>query len=37
MRNLLALSVGIRRTDCCNLAPEVPNAADPRSRHRDHR
>lgn len=28
-RNLLALSLGVRRTMCWNLAPEVPNYRDP--------
>jgi Beta-galactosidase len=31
MRNLLALSAGIRRTTCWNLAPDVPNYSNPLS------
>ncbi|HEX8133268.1 MAG TPA: hypothetical protein VF880_07545 [Actinomycetes bacterium] len=31
MRNLLALSAGVRRTLCWNLAPEVPDYQDPLS------
>jgi Beta-galactosidase len=31
MRNLLALSAGIRRTACWNLAPDVPNYSNPLS------
>ena len=31
MRNLLALSAGVRRTVCWNLAPDVPNYEDPLS------
>jgi len=30
-RNLLALSAGVRRTTCWNLAPDVPNYANPLS------
>jgi hypothetical protein len=31
MRNLLALSVGVRRTACWNLAPEIPGYENPLS------
>jgi hypothetical protein len=31
MRNLLALSAGVRRTVCWNLAPEIPGYEDPLS------
>jgi hypothetical protein len=31
MRNLLALSAGVRRTACWNLAPEIPGFEDPLS------
>jgi hypothetical protein len=31
MRNLLALSAGVRRTVCWNLAPDIPNYSNPLS------
>jgi hypothetical protein len=31
MRNLLALSAGVRRTVCWNLAPEIPGYQNPLS------